>query len=154
MNVTPVKIRPLSAWLLIIFVLILGLGATISGAMLFIKPNGDLMGMSTSLLKGSPFHNYVIPGIILFLFVGVFPFIVAMGLIITGWKGLHFLNPFPAHHWAWTGSITAGVILIIWIITETALLGNISVLQPVMAAWGIIIILLTAVPDLRKYYHT
>ena len=153
MNVTPEKTRPLTAWLLIFFMLLLGVGAIISGAMLFVQPDGGLMGMSTSLLEGSPFNNYLIPGIILFLFVGVFPFIVAMGLIITKWRGLHFLNPFPAHHWAWTGSIAAGVILLIWIITETALLGNISVLQPAMAVWGVIILLLTAAPDLRRYYH-
>jgi len=153
MNDTAVKKRPLTAWLLIILMIFLAIGGIISGPMLFLSPNGDLMGMSTDVLEGSPFADYLIPGIILFVCNGVFPLLVAIGLIAPKWKGLSFLNPFPAHQWPWTGAIAAGVILLIWIITETAMLGYVSFLQPVMAAWGAIILILTAMPDLRKYYH-
>lgn len=144
--------RPFSAWLLIILLLFLAIAAIISGAMLFIKPNGELMGMPTSLLQGSPFSNYLIPGIILFLFVGVFPLIVGYGLIKTAWKGLDFLNPFKHHHWAWTGSVVAGIVLIIWVSTETIMLGYISFLQPVMGVWGALLIILSSLPGVRKYY--
>lgn len=154
MNDVSKRKRPLTAWLLIILMLFLSIGALVSGPMLFVSPDGTLMGLPLDALEGSPFGSYLIPGIILFLFNGVFPFIVTIGLIVTRWKGLHFLNPFPAHHWSWTGAIAAGIILLIWIITETAMLGYISFLQPLMAVWGIFILLLTAMPDLRKYYHT
>jgi hypothetical protein len=144
--------RPLAAWLLIILLIFLGIAAVISGAMLFLSPNGDLMGMSTDVLAGSPFTDYLIPGIILFLFVGIFPLTVGLGLLKTGRRGLSFLNPFKSYHWAWAGSIAAGAILLIWIITETALLGYISFLQPVMGAWGLILLLLTLLPNVRRYY--
>jgi hypothetical protein len=146
------KNRPFGAWVLIIIMIFLGIGAIISGPMLFLSPDGDLMGMSTDLLEGSPFSNYLIPGLILFIFVGVLPLLVGIGLINTKWKGLFFLNPFPHRHWAWTGSVAAGLALLIWIITETVMLGYISFLQPVMGIWGALILALTALPAVRRYY--
>jgi hypothetical protein len=153
MNQTTKKHRPFTAWILIFLMLVLGIGGIVSGPMLFLAPDGHLMQWSPADLAGSPFINYLIPGIILFIFIGVFPFIVSLGLMMPGWKGLNFLNPFKAHYWPWTASIAAGVILLIWIITETAMLGYISFLQPVMGAWGILILLLTTVPSIRKYYR-
>jgi len=44
------------------------------------------------------------------------------------------------------------VIILIWIIVETALLGYISFLQPVIAIWGIAIIALTLLPKIRQFY--
>ena len=150
---TTKKQRPFFAWILIFLMCFLAIGGIVSGPMLFLAPNGDLMGMSTNILEGSPFPDYLIPGIILFIFIGVIPLIVSLGLIMPSWKGLNSLNPFKAHSWPWTGSIAVGVILLIWIITETAMLGYISFLQPVMGVWGIVILLLTAVPAIRRYYH-
>jgi hypothetical protein len=145
--------RPFAAWILIVLMIVLAIGGIVSGPMLFLSPNGNLIGMSTDYLNGSPFPDFLLPGVILFLFNGVFPALVAAGLIVTGWKGLNVLNPFKAFKWAWTGSLAAGVILLIWIITETAMLGYISFLQPVMGAWGIIILLLTVLPGVRRFYR-
>lgn len=153
MNKSLVKKRPFTACLLIILMLFLGIAAIISGPMLFLSPDGAFMGMSTDLLQGSPFTSYLLPGIILFLFVGVFPFIVGIGLIKTSWKGLGFLNPFKQYHWAWTGSLAAGIILIIWVSAETIMLGYISFLQPVMGAWGVLQIILALLPGVRNFYR-
>jgi hypothetical protein len=147
-----VKERPVIAWILSVLILFLGIAALISGPMLFLSPDGSFMQMSTDVLKGSPFPDYLIPGIILFLFMGVFPLIVGVGLLKTGWRGLYTLNPFTRRQWAWTGSIAVGVILLIWIITETVLLGYVSFLQPVMGMWGLTILLFTALPGVRKYH--
>jgi hypothetical protein len=136
-----VKERPVIAWILSVLILFLGIAALISGPMLFLSPDGSFMQMSTDVLKGSPFPDYLIPGIILFL-----------GLLKTGWRGLYTLNPFTRRQWAWTGSIAVGVILLIWIITETVLLGYVSFLQPVMGMWGLTILLFTALPGVRKYH--
>jgi hypothetical protein len=144
--------RPFFAWALIVLMLFLGVAAIISGPMLFLAPDGRFMGMPTSLLAGSPFSDFLLPGIILFLFVGVFPFIVGIGLIKTSWKGLWFLNPFKHHHWAWTGSLAAGIVLLIWVSVETILLGYISFLQPLMGAWGLILIILAVLPPVRRFY--
>jgi hypothetical protein len=140
-------------WILIVLLFFLGIGGLISGAMLFLSPDGKLLGMSTDLLKGSPFPDYLIPGIILFLFVGVFQSFVAYGLLTrTSWNGPDILNPFKKYHWAWTASWAAGVIMLIWIITESVLLGYVSLLQPIIAIWALVLITLTLLPPVRRYY--
>ena len=147
------KWRPLYAWIMIILIFILAIAALISGAMLFLSPGGDWLGMSTSVLDGSPFNSYLVPGILLFLFLGVFPFIVGLGLVNTSWKWLKRINPFRGHYWAWTGALTTGVIVLVWIIVETALIGYVSVLQPVMGVWGALILCLALLPQVRRYYR-
>jgi hypothetical protein len=152
-TVEPPQKRPFTAWVLILLVFILGIMAVISGAMLFLAPDGRLMMWTTEQLEGTPFPDYLIPGIVLFIFNGVFPLIVGAGLVKTRWKGLEPLNPFKHHHWAWTGSLAAGIILLIWISTETLMLGYTSFLQPLMAAWGVLLIFLVLLPGTRRYYR-
>jgi len=145
--------RSVVNWFLIVLLFFLGIGGIISGAMLFLSPQGKLLGMSTDLLKGSPFPDFLIPGIILFLFVGVFQTFVAYGLLTRSvWKGPDIINPVKKYHWAWTASWAAGAIMLVWITVETALLGYVSALQPIIAIWGLVLIGLTLLPSVRRYY--
>ena len=145
--------RPFTAWILIVLLFFLGFGGIVSGALLFSAPDGRLMGMSVDLLKESPFPNFLIPGLILFFFVGVFQLFVGYGLVThKTWNRLNIINPFKGYHWAWTASWVAGVIMLIWIIVETDLLGYINILQPIILIWSLIIITLTLLPNVRHYY--
>ena len=144
--------RSFSAWLLFILLLVIGIGALISGAMLFLAPDGHLLMWSVDMLKGTPFSNYLAPGLILFLFIGVFPVFVSFSLLkLPGWRWPDKINPTKQFHWAWSASWAVGVIMLIWIVTETGLLGYISVLQPIVALWGILIVILTLLPPTRRY---
>ena len=72
--------RPIAVWLLVILQFFLGFGAVISGGLLIAAPNGSLMQMPLSMLASSPFSNFLIPGIILFSLLGVYPVAVAYSL--------------------------------------------------------------------------
>jgi hypothetical protein len=125
----------------------------ISGAMLFAAPDGHLMQWSTNDLAGTSFSNYLIPGIILFICVGVFPVFAGYGLLKRpAWNWPNSINPLKKMHWAWTASWAAGVIMLIWISVETLLLGYISFLQTFIAVYGIVIILLDLLPNTRRFY--
>jgi hypothetical protein len=65
--------RPFTSWILILLNFILGIGAVIGGAMLFVAPDGRLLQMSTDALKGTLFSDFLIPGLILFAFMGLLP---------------------------------------------------------------------------------
>jgi hypothetical protein len=145
--------RPTLLWILVILLFFVGLSALISGAMLFVSPEGSLLGMSTDLLDFSPFSSYLIPGIVLFLFIGVFSMFAGYGLLKTpNWHWPNLVNPSKSYHWAWTTAWAEGVIMLIWIGIETILLGYISFLQPLIAGWGILTIGLTLLPPVRRYY--
>ena len=44
-----------------------GVGALIGGWLLITQPDGSALKLSLDLLKHTPFHNFLIPGIILFV---------------------------------------------------------------------------------------
>jgi hypothetical protein len=144
---------PFVARILIFLLVFIGVGALISGPMLFLAPDGHLMKLSVDMLQGTPFTNFLIPGLVLFLFVGIFPILVSYGLLRQpSWRWAEAINVCKKYHWSWTAAWAAGVIMLIWIIVETSLLGYVSFLQPVITVWGVAIITLTLLPNVRRYY--
>jgi len=124
----------------------------VSGAMLFLAPDGHLMQMSVSMLEHSPFSNFLIPGLILFVFLGIYPLAVAYGLWKQpGWRWPDALNPFRGIHWSWAASLAAGVIVILWIVVEVLMLQAVAFLHILYFAWGIVLVLLTLLPQVRRY---
>ncbi len=144
--------RPFEVWLLVVLMLFLGIGALISGPMLFAAPDGHLLMWTPEMLEGTPFTNYVIPGVILFLLVGAYQVVVAASLLrLPKWRWPDAINPYKRYHWAWSASWAMGIILLIWVIAETAFIGLTSFLQPLVGAWGVAEVVLTLLPRTRQY---
>jgi hypothetical protein len=145
--------RPWLDWLLILSQLFLGINAAAAGAAFMIAPDGHLIGMPLSNLKESPFTDFLIPGILLFTFVGVFPLAVAYGLWRRpDWHWPDIINPFKGSHWSWAGSLGASVILIIWITVQVLLLQSVSLLHYLCWGWGLFLLVLTVLPTVQRYY--
>lgn len=145
--------RSISVWLLIILQFLLGFGALVSGGLLIAAPDGSLMQMPLSMLESSPFSNFLIPGLILFSLVGVFPLAVAYSLWRKpAWRWPNLLNPFRLKHWSWAASLAAGVILLIWVTVEVLMLRSIAFLHVLYFIWGWLLILLTLTASVRQYY--
>lgn len=79
----------------------LGIGAIAGGLMLILDPTGKRMGMPLSFLQHSPFHSFLIPGIILLVSNGLLSLLIMVaairrssrygwwvafqGCVLTGW---------------------------------------------------------------------
>ena len=139
---TAVNKRPASVWVLMVLLAIQALGATAGGIGLVQDPVNNI-GMSLDLLEGSPFDDYLIPGLILLIVVGLLPFVVLYGLA-------------RRRTWAWWLAVAAGAGLIIWIITEVALLGYLpdvgGALQIGMGVLGLLIVLVALLRPTRRYF--
>ena len=145
--------RPATVWALIVLHVLLGVGAVVSGGMLLAAPDGHLMQMPLSMLEFSPFSSFLIPGLILFTLLGIYPLCVAYGLWKRpGWRWPDLVNPFKGIHWSWAGSLAAGVIGVIWIVVEVIMLRSFVFLQILYLVWGIVLILLTLLPEVRRHY--
>lgn len=73
--------------------LTLGFNGLVGGILLMLRTDGSLLGMQPDLLIDSPFRNYLAPGILLSLFIGVIPLVTFTGLIIKiKWKVVKMLN--------------------------------------------------------------
>ena len=73
--------RPFLLWVLALVLAVEGIIAIPSGLTLVLKPDGSGFQMPPEWLQRSPFPNYFIPGLILFLLVGVYPLLVAFCLV-------------------------------------------------------------------------
>jgi hypothetical protein len=145
--------RSLIVWVLIILNFLLGLGAAIGGGFLILAPDGHIMQMPLGMLNNTPFSTFLLPGILLFTFVGIYPFAVAYSLFARpSWSWPDLINPFKNMYWAWAASLAAGIILIIWICVQMIMLGTVHFLHILYVGWGVAIILLTLYPSVRRGY--
>lgn len=126
-----------------VFLAIQAVGATAGGVGLVQDPIKNI-GMPLSMLEGSPFSDYLIPGLILLIVVGLFPFVVLCGLGQRRW-------------WGWWLAVAAGAGLVIWIITEVALLGYLPGsgigMQIAMGLLGVVILALALTRPTRRFFH-
>lgn len=144
-------IRPVVVWVLFLLLVLLGFGAVISGWILMLAPDGSIMHMPLSIMQGSPFSSFFIPGLILFLLLGVYPLCIAYGLWEKpAWTWPDAINPFKSMHWSWAGSLAAAVIVILWLSVELIWVGY-SFLHTTYYVIAGLIILLTLLPATRDY---
>ncbi len=128
--------RPALAWVLFGLLVLQALGGIAGGGALAIKPDGGLLKMPLSYIEDSPLHDYRIPGLLLLLVLGVFPLIVAIGLL-------------QRRPWAWFGAFSVGCALIIFELVEHEVIGY-NVQQPIWGSVGRLIALVSLAPSVQS----
>ena len=61
--------RPFSVSALFFLQIFLGLNGLMGGGAFLIAPDGRLLQIPVSYLNNTPFHNFLIPGLLLFMFL-------------------------------------------------------------------------------------
>lgn len=135
--------KQLEIKVLISCIIIQAISGVAGGIGLVSDPTGASLGIPQEWLSNSPFNDYLIPGVILFSVLGIFPAFVSVGL----WK---------EKHWGWLGSLSLGIALIIWIIVEIIIIGYQSnpPLQLIYGILGIIILLVTSLSRVKRFYSS
>lgn len=144
--------RPFEIYILGFLILFLSVGAIYGGGSLIVSPSGSLLKMEESWLEKLPFPDFLIPGIILFLFLGIFPLIGLIGLFIRKENRiLNSINVYNDKFWGWTYSLYAGIISLVWIISQQ-LLTAYFILQPLIAGVGLLVVIFALMPRVQKYF--
>jgi hypothetical protein len=102
---------------------LLGLGALAGGIALVVEPDGSIMHFDPALLAGSPFSDYLVPGLILGGLFGIGSFVVA----VLGLRHQR-LAPFLA--------FAIGCGQMIWITVELVVIREPSFLHPTFFGVG------------------
>jgi hypothetical protein len=135
--------RPGTVTALLVLLAVQAAGA-IGGGIGLVQDPDDNIGLPVSLLEGTPFNDYLIPGLILLIVVGLFPLVVLYGLA-------------RRRKWGWWLAVAAGAGLVIWIITEAALLGYLPGsgigLQIAFGLVGVAVLVLTLAAPTRWFYR-
>lgn len=106
---------------LIILTWFVALGAVAGGTGLIVQAD---LGLDASLLDGTPFASFVVPGYILLLVVGGSNIVAGTLLLIE-------------HEQASSFAFLAGAILTVWIAVQVVMIGMVSILQPAMFTFGL-----------------
>ncbi len=131
--------RPISFYALLTLLFFQSVSGLYGGGALIMDPTGNLLQMPTALLQGTPFQDFLIPGGILFIVLGIFPLII-------------FVGSWQRRIWAWSGAILVSIALIIWIGVEVAMIGYVSdpPLQLIYGLVGLALLILTQLPTVRE----
>ena len=138
---TPRTPRPALLYALLIGLLFQGLSGIIGGVGLLADPTGAALQIPIQWLEGSPFTDYLIPGLVLLLVLGVFPLIVVYGL-------------WTRRYWAWPAALGVGVALVVWIGVEVLVIGYHTQppLQLIYGSLGVVLLGIALLPPVRRYY--
>lgn len=145
--------KTIEIYILIIAVTFEAIGALYGGINLMRDPSGESIKLPITMLEGTSFQNYMIPGIILFLLLGFFPLFLIFPLIFKpNWPLISKLNIYKGYHWAWTYTLYASIILISWINIQVMILKTGSAIQGAFGMLGVIMLILTLSPGVKRYY--
>ena len=103
----------------------IGLGAVGGGLGMIIDPSGSGMGFPMEMLQGSPFPDFLIPGLFLFTVNG-------LGSLIGA--GLSFAR----HRYAGEAAIALGAILVAWIVIQVAIINSVHWLHVLYFVLGLL----------------
>lgn len=117
-----------------------GLSGLAGGVGLMGDPTGTSLRIPQEWLAGSPFSDYLVPGLILLILLGALPLVVVWGV-------------WAAAPWAWAASLGIGVMLVVWIGVQISIVGYqpSPPLQVVYGTLGLGIIALTQFPSVHAY---
>lgn len=149
--------RPMSVYVLMGLLTVLGVSALAGGFGLFADPTGESVGIPLEWLEHSPFSSFLIPGLVLFCLLGVFPLLTVFALWTRpGWGLMRPLERRTHEHWSWSAGLTAGIAALVWIAVQFLMLG---VRHPVqiglevfIAALGLALVASSLLPSVRRYY--
>lgn len=115
-------------YLTVLLLIINSAGALFGGWLLMHQPDGSAMGMTLQVLEHSPFASFLIPGILLFFFLGVGSLLV-LGTIVFGYR----LYPWFI--------MAQGAIIMGWILIQMILLQTVVALHVGFGSLGLLLVI-------------
>lgn len=115
--------------LLFILVSFIAVTSTLSGLLLITNPDGGILNLPPGLLDGTPFKNFLIPGILLTAVVG------STNLLAVFYNMQRHAN---RYNWAMAG----GIMISGWIIAQMILIRTLHWLHFIYLGIGLLIILI------------
>lgn len=145
--------KTIATYLLMVLIAFQIISAIPAGWAMITDPSGMKLGIPLDVLEFSPFPDFLIPGLFLFVFLGLLPVFILYGLITR--KDLKWAQPinlYKNQHWSLTFAYYLGLLLVLWINMQLLFIQKYFFLQVVFSLLGIIMVFLTHLPKTKQYY--
>ena len=109
----------------IVFLLIVAVNALMAGYSFIVQPDGRGLGVPLSMLRHSPFTDFFLPGLVLFIVNGVMNLVVA-GVVLWGKRSRRYLL-----------MVLQGILLTGWIVVQVHMLREFNFLHGIMGCIGV-----------------
>lgn len=110
----------------IVLLLLVAVNALVAGYLFITDPTGTKLQIPVSMLKHSPFIDFLVPGIVLFVVNGIFN-LVAATFTLFQWKHFPFLI------------VLQGLLLTGWIFVQVIMLSDFNFLHALLGGTGILL---------------
>ena len=114
-----------------------GIGAVYGGIMLTSDPSGWKLNMPVSMLEHSPFHDFLVPGLILLVVIGLGSLVVCALVILKIRRSASWV-------------ILMGFVLAVWIAVQMLMLRGVHYLQVIYALIGIVLMIMGIIDRKRE----
>jgi hypothetical protein len=141
--------QKLLIYLLIVLIAFVGISACFSGPLLIIDPSGKLIQFSEGTLDNTPFPNFLIPGIILTVVIGLYPILVTIWLLFPKVLNISVAGTLQPR---WYAAMSVGIAIMIFIIVQIIFIPERMFLQDVYLIIGLLICTVCLSPAIMKYY--
>jgi hypothetical protein len=112
-----------------IFLLIFnGVSALAGGSSLILDPTGKSIGMPVTILSHSPFGNFLIPGILLYVINGLSSILIAIAVIIRMRHSSYLIS-------------LQGLVSLSWIVIQVILIRSVVLLHYVYGGLAVLLII-------------
>jgi hypothetical protein len=148
---------PFLVGVLVALLVVLGIGGFYGGISFLIDPlQKRTMNVPLSILDGLFVRDFTLPGLFLFIVMGIIPILLAFGLIFRPvWKWTEVLTGWSKRHWSWAGSLILSILLILWLGLEIIVMKS-GMLYPPQIATGVlgfVLLLVTLLPPVSNFYR-
>lgn len=145
--------RPFGLYVLAFLMVFMGLMGILGGGLLAMRPDGSLMKIPVSDLAPTIFPDFLIPGLMLLIIIGILPMLLTYALFARPNSNiLKKLNLYSDMDWPWAWAVYYGFVVILWIVIEITLIGYHTVVQSAVSVWGVAIVALALTPRVRNYF--
>lgn len=148
---------PYETFLLAGMLIFLSLGAIYGGISLLNDSTGAGLRLKIDEYINYPFKDFFFIGFLLLVLFGIVPLLLIFPLFNkpkTNWANV--FNVYKRRHWAWTYSLYIGIMLVIWIFAQIAMIGYYAFIQIFFGIYGLLIIIVCLLPEQMKHFskHT
>lgn len=146
--------RPILVVILWVLVAVQAVSGITGGLLMLIDPTGQSLNIPGIFLLGTPFDNFFVPGLLLLIFLGILPTISLLGLLRVNWRWPRIINIYSHIHWGWTYTLYAAIVLILWMDIQVYIIGYWHFIQTFNALTGVVILVITLMPQVVNHYRT